>query len=195
MGGGTPTALPEDDFRRLMALIAECFPGALEYTVEAGRPDTITRDKLRAILDAGVRRISINPQTMNDRTLRVIGRAHTAAQVVDAYRLAREEGIPHINMDVIAGLPGENEEDFARTMEAARALRPESLTVHTLAIKRSSRMSLENAPLPDGEMTASMVAMGMETARSLGLVPYYMYRQKYMAGNLENTGYALPGHA
>ena len=195
VGGGTPTALPEDDFRRLMDLIAECFPGALEYTVEAGRPDTITREKLRAVLDAGVRRISINPQTMNDRTLRVIGRAHTAAQVVDAYRLAREEGIPHINMDVIAGLPGENEEDFARTMEAARALRPESLTVHTLAIKRSSRMSLENAPLPDGEMTARMVAMGMETARSLGLVPYYMYRQKYMAGNLENTGYALPGHA
>ena len=195
VGGGTPTALPEDNFRRLMDLIAECFPGALEYTVEAGRPDTITREKLRAVLDTGVRRISINPQTMNDRTLRVIGRAHTAAQVVDAYRLAREEGIPHINMDVIAGLPGENEEDFARTMEAARALRPESLTVHTLAIKRSSRMSLENAPLPDGEMTARMVAMGMETARSLGLVPYYMYRQKYMAGNLENTGYALPGHA
>ena len=157
VGGGTPTALPEDDFRRLMALIAECFPGALEYTVEAGRPDTITREKLRAVLDAGVRRLSINPQTMNDRTLRVIGRAHTAAQVVDAYRLAREEGIPHINMDVIAGLPGENEED--------------------------------------GEMTARMVAMGMETARSLSLVPYYMYRQKYMAGNLENTGYALPGHA
>jgi oxygen-independent coproporphyrinogen-3 oxidase len=195
VGGGTPTALPENEFRHLMALIAECFPGALEYTVEAGRPDTITREKLRAVLDAGVSRISINPQTMNDRTLKVIGRAHTAAQVVEAYRLAREEGIPHINMDVIAGLPGENEEDFARTMEAARALRPESLTVHTLAIKRSSRMSLENAPLPDGEMTARMVAMGMETARSLGLVPYYMYRQKYMAGNLENTGYALPGHA
>ena len=195
VGGGTPTALPEEDFRRLMNLIAECFPGALEYTVEAGRPDTITRKKLRAILGAGVSRISINPQTMNDRTLRVIGRAHTAAQVVEAYTLAREEGVPHINMDVIAGLPGENEEDFARTMEAARALRPESLTVHTLAIKRSSRMSLENAPLPDGEMTARMVATGMETARSLGLVPYYMYRQKYMAGNLENTGYALPGHA
>ena len=195
VGGGTPTALPEHDFRRLMNLIAECFPGALEYTVEAGRPDTITRDKLRAILGAGVSRISINPQTMNDRTLRIIGRAHTAAQVIDAYTLARDEGIPHINMDVIAGLPGENEDDFARTMEAARALRPESLTVHTLAIKRSSRMSLENASLPDGEMTARMVAMGMETARTLGLVPYYMYRQKYMAGNLENTGYALPGHA
>ena len=195
VGGGTPTALPENDFRRLMDLIAECFPGALEYTVEAGRPDTITREKLRAILGAGVSRISINPQTMNDRTLRVIGRAHTASQVIDAYMLAREEDIPHINMDVIAGLPGENEDDFAHTMEAARTLCPESLTVHTLAIKRSSRMSLENAPLPDGEMTARMVATGMETARSLGLVPYYMYRQKYMAGNLENTGYALPGHA
>ena len=144
---------------------------------------------------AGISRISINPQTMNDRTLQVIGRAHTARQVRDAYAMAREESIPHINMDVIAGLPGENEADFAHTMEEAVALHPESLTVHTLAIKRSSRMSLENTPLPDGEMTARMVEKGMRTARALGLVPYYLYRQKYMAGNLENTGYALPGHA
>ena len=195
VGGGTPTALPQDAFELLLAETLSCFPGAMEYTVEAGRPDTLTREKLRALKAAGIGRISINPQTMNDRTLQVIGRAHTAQQVRDTYALAREEGIPHINMDVIAGLPGENEADFAHTMEEARKLRPESLTVHTLAIKRSSRMSLENAPLPDGEMTARMVAMGMETARSLGLVPYYMYRQKYMAGNLENTGYALPGHA
>ncbi len=195
VGGGTPTALPPDAFARLLSLIGECFPGALEYTVEAGRPDTITREKLRMIHDAGISRISINPQTMNDRTLQVIGRAHTAQQVRDAYAMAREESIPHINMDVIAGLPGENEADFARTIEEAVALLPESLTVHTLAIKRSSRMSLENAPLPDGEMTARMVAEGMQTARKLGLVPYYLYRQKYMAGNLENTGYALPGHA
>ena len=195
VGGGTPTALPEDAFRRLLSWILECFPGALEYTVEAGRPDTLTREKLRAIREAGISRISINPQTMNDRTLQVIGRAHTAQQVRDAYALAREEGIPHINMDVIAGLPGENESDFTYTMEEAAALRPESLTVHTLAIKRSSRMSLENAPLPDGEMTARMVELGLQTARSLGMVPYYLYRQKYMAGNLENTGYALPGHA
>lgn len=195
VGGGTPTALPQDGFERLMAETAACFPGAMEYTVEAGRPDTLTREKLRAIRSAGIGRISINPQTMNDRTLEVIGRAHTAQQVRDAYALAREEAIPHINMDVIAGLPGENEKDFAHTMDEARKLRPESLTVHTLAIKRSSRMSLEKHPLPDGEMTARMVEAGRETARALGMVPYYLYKQKYMAGNLENTGYALPGHA
>lgn len=195
VGGGTPTALPEGAFEQLMAEIASCFPGAAEYTVEAGRPDTLTRGKLRAIKNAGIGRISINPQTMNDRTLAIIGRAHTAQQVRDAYALAREEAIGHINMDVIAGLPGENEADFAYTMEEARKLKPESLTVHTLAIKRSSRMSLENHPLPDGDMTARMVEAGRETARGMGMVPYYLYKQKYMAGNLENTGYALPGHA
>ena len=195
VGGGTPTALPEKEFHHLLSLIRECFPNACETTVEAGRPDTLSREKLRAIREAEISRISINPQTMNDRTLQVIGRAHTAQQVRDAYTLAREESIPHINMDVIAGLPGENEADFDRTLAEAVRLHPESLTVHTLAIKRSSRMSLENAPLPDGGMTARMVTRGLETARTLGMVPYYLYRQKYMAGNLENTGYALPGHA
>ena len=195
VGGGTPTSLPDGSFARLMEETMLCFPGAVEYTVEAGRPDTLTRNKLRSIREAGIGRISINPQTMNDRTLEVIGRAHTAQQVRDAYALAREEAVPHINMDVIAGLPGENAQDFAHTLEEARKLKPESLTVHTLAIKRSSRMSLENHPLPDGEMTASMVEDGRRTAREMGMVPYYLYRQKYMAGNLENTGYALPGHA
>ena len=194
VGGGTPTALPQKDFEQLLDWIRRFFPGAREYTVEAGRPDTITRQKLRAIREAGIGRISINPQTMNDRTLQVIGRAHTAEQVREAYALAREEDIPHINMDVIAGLPGEQAEDFARTMDEAVRLHPESLTVHTLAIKRSSRMSLENAPLPDGEMVSAMVRMGLETARKLGMSPYYLYRQKYMAGNLENIGYAIPGH-
>ena len=195
IGGGTPTALPEDAFEELLESTVSLFPGAMEYTVEAGRPDTLTRRKLKAIRAAGIGRISINPQTMNDRTLEIIGRAHTAQQVRDAYGLAREEGIGHINMDVIAGLPGETEKDFAYTMAEAKKLRPESLTVHTLAIKRSSRMSLENHPRPDGEMTAGMVETGRETARSMGMKPYYLYRQKYMAGNLENTGYALPGHA
>ena len=195
VGGGTPTALPEGDFERLLSLMLSCFPGASEYTVEAGRPDTLSRRKLRLIRQAGVSRISINPQTMNDRTLQVIGRAHTAQDVRDAYALAREEGIGHINMDVIAGLPGENLADFAYTMKEAEALHPESLTVHTLAIKRSSRMSLENTPLPDGEETARMVNLGRDTAHVLGMRPYYLYRQKYMAGNQENTGYALPGHA
>ena len=195
IGGGTPTALPEEAFAALLENTVFLFPGATEYTVEAGRPDTLTRSKLKAIRDAGISRISINPQTMNDRTLEIIGRAHTAQQVREAYALAREERIPHINMDVIAGLPGETEKDFARTMEEAGKLHPESLTVHTLAIKRSSKMSLENHPLPDGEMTAKMVELGRETARDMGMQPYYLYRQKYMAGNLENTGYALPGHA
>ena len=195
VGGGTPTALNEDQLTRLLERLMTLYPGAGEYTVEAGRPDTITPGKLRAIREAGVGRISINPQTMNDRTLQVIGRAHTAQQVEEAYAMARTEGMGHINMDVIAGLPGEHPEDFARTMEAAVRLHPESLTVHTLAIKRSSRMHLENAPLPDGNEAAAMVHMGLETARQMGLAPYYLYRQKHMAGNQENVGYALPGHA
>ena len=195
IGGGTPTALPQKAFEQLIKNTVRYYPGAVEYTVEAGRPDSLTREKLRTIREAGIRRISINPQTMNNRTLRVIGRAHTAEQVREAYILAREERIPHINMDVIAGLPGENEVDFARTMEEARKLRPESLTVHTLAIKRSSRMSLEKHPLPEGKMTAAMVEKGRETAVGMGMKPYYLYRQKQMAGNLENTGYALSGHA
>ena len=204
VGGGTPTALPEDEFRRLLDGVMTLFPGAAEYTVEAGRPDTLTRGKLRAVREAGVNRISINPQTMNDRTLRIIGRAHTAQQVRDAYALAREEGVGHINMDVIAGLPGETPEDFARTMEDALRLAPESLTVHTLAIKRSSpwgeRMTAgkqgraEEPALPSGESAAEMVRLGRDTAERMGMRPYYLYKQKYMAGNLENTGYALPGH-
>lgn len=195
VGGGTPTSLNEQQLPRLLDKMMSCFPGAMEYTVEAGRPDTLTLKKLQDIRKAGVGRISINPQTMNDRTLRIIGRAHTAAQVEEAYALARQADIGHINMDVIAGLPGENTADFARTMEAALRLQPESLTVHTLAIKRSSRLHLENAPLPDGDTAAQMVQMGLETAQALGMKPYYLYRQKYMAGNQENVGYALPGHA
>lgn len=195
VGGGTPTSLNEGQFARLLDTMMRLYPGAMEYTVEAGRPDTLTPGKLRAIQAAGVQRISINPQTMNDKTLRVIGRAHTAQQVLEAYQMAREADIHHINMDVIAGLPGENEADFRRTMDAALRLKPESLTVHTLAIKRSSRLHLENAPLPDGETAAAMVRQGLETARALHMNPYYLYRQKYMAGNQENVGYALPGHA
>ena len=205
IGGGTPTALPEAEFRRLLEGVRRFFPDPWEWTVEAGRPDTLTPGKLRAVREAGAGRISINPQTMNDRTLQVIGRAHTAGQVRDAYRMAREEGIGHINMDVIAGLPGEDLEDFRHTMEEAVALHPESLTVHTLAIKRSSpwgeqqtaaRMGRGERPaLPPGETAADMTRLGGETAERLGMQPYYLYKQKYMAGNLENTGYALPGHA
>ena len=195
VGGGTPTSLNEDQLRRLLDRMMLRFPGASEYTVEAGRPDTITPGKLAAIRDAGVGRISINPQTMNDETLRIIGRAHTAQQVIEGYAMAREAGIHHINMDVIAGLPGETVDDFARTMDWAVRLKPESLTVHTLAIKRATRLHFEKYRIPTGVEAAAMVDMGLSTARQLGLAPYYLYRQKNMAGNLENIGYALPGHA
>ncbi len=195
IGGGTPTSLNEPQFAALLERMMRHFPGAMEYTVEAGRPDTITPGKLASIKATGVGRISINPQTMNDKTLRIIGRAHTAQQVEAAYAMARAADIHHINMDVIAGLPGENAADFARTMDAALRLRPESLTVHTLAIKRSSQLHLEQAPLPDSATASNMVQQGLDTARAMGMQPYYLYRQKYMAGNQENVGYALPGHA
>ncbi len=195
VGGGTPSALDETQFEMLMQHTMRLFPGAREYTVEAGRPDTITRGKLETLRKLGVGRISINPQTMNDETLRVIGRDHTAQQAEDAFRLAREMGFEDINMDVIAGLPGEGAAHFARTMERIRALEPDSLTVHTLAIKRSSRLNLEKTPLPEGGVAAEMVRMGEETAQALGLTPYYLYRQKYMAGQQQNVGYARPGKA
>lgn len=195
VGGGTPSALNEEQFERLMQHTMRLFPGAREYTVEAGRPDTITRGKLQTLKNLGVGRISINPQTMNDETLRVIGRDHTAQQAEEAFLLAREMGFDDINMDVIAGLPGENADHFAHTMDRIRALKPDSLTVHTLAIKRSSRLNLEKTPLPEGSIAADMVRMGEETALALGLEPYYLYRQKYMAGQQQNVGFARPGKA
>jgi len=195
VGGGTPSALNEEQFALLMEQTMRLFPGAREYTVEAGRPDTITRGKLETLKRLGVGRISINPQTMNDETLRVIGRDHTARQAEEAFLLAREMGFDDINMDVIAGLPGENAAHFAHTMARILALRPDSLTVHTLAIKRSSRLNLEKTPLPEGSIAADMVRMGEETAQTLGLEPYYLYRQKYMAGQQQNVGYARPGKA
>ena len=195
VGGGTPTALDESDFERLMERVMGLFPDAKEYTVEAGRPDTITRGKLQTLKRLGVGRISVNPQTMNDHTLRVIGRDHTALQTVQAFELARELGFRDVNMDVIAGLPGETVSDFEHTMQALSALAPDSLTVHTLAIKRSSRLNLQKAPLPDGDVAARMVALGQETALALGMQPYYLYRQKYMAGQQQNVGYARPGAA
>lgn len=195
VGGGTPSALNESQFDRLMEETLRLFPGAVEYTVEAGRPDTITHGKLETLKRLHVERISINPQTMNDETLRLIGRDHTAAQAEEAFLLARSMGFTDINMDVIAGLPGEDVSHFAYTMDRIEALRPDSLTVHTLAIKRSSRLNLEKAPLPDAHTAAEMVRLGEQTAVRLGLAPYYLYRQKYMAGQQQNVGYAHPGKA
>ena len=194
IGGGTPTALPLTELRRVLEAAKPLADGR-EFTVEAGRPDTIDADKLAAIKDAGATRISINPQTMHDATLQLIGRAHTKKQTEEAYALARRMDFHHINMDLIAGLPDENEEMFAETLAWAETLHPESLTVHTLSIKRSSLLHLWQAKLPDGAMVGRMVDMGREKAHEMGMSAYYLYRQKYMAGNLENVGYAKLGHA
>ena len=194
MGGGTPTSLPAPLLARVLRAARPFIEQVSEVTVEAGRPDTIDQDRLLAIRDAGATRISINPQTMHDETLRRIGRNHTTAQTEAAYALARKIGFHHINMDLIAGLPGEDLAMFRQTLAWSRAMAPESLTVHTLSIKRSSLLHLWEAALPDGEMTGAMVDAGRESAHERGMRPYYLYRQKYMAGNLENVGYALPGH-
>ena len=195
-GGGTPTVLSAPELDRVLTALDQAY-GVVghEFTVEAGRPDTITREKLQVLKGHGVTRISINPQTMNDRTLQAIGRFHTAADIAASFELARQEGFDCINMDLIAGLPGEGVEDFVRTLEAVRAFDPENLTVHTLAIKHSSRLKarLEEYPLPDGATVEEMVRLGAEAARRMGMKPYYMYRQKYMQGNLENVGYAKSG--
>ncbi len=195
MGGGTPTSLPAGLLREVLTAAAPLMRACREITVEAGRPDTIDREKLQALMDWGVTRISVNPQTMHDQTLATIGRRHTCAQTESAYRLARSMGFDHINMDLIAGLPGENLGMFAQTLDWVRALDPESVTVHTLSIKRSSLLHLWEAQLPDGDMVADMVRLGARAAHDMGMRPYYLYRQKYMAGNQENVGYARRGHA
>ncbi len=192
MGGGTPTSLPASELVRVLEAIAPLAAG-LEFTVEAGRPDTIDAEKLRCMKSAGVNRISINPQTFHDVTLERIGRRHTTAQTIEAYELARSLGFDDINMDLIAGLPGEDGGMFRASLDRIRELRPDSLTVHSLAIKHASAMHLDGVPLPDGQMTAAMLDDADACARELGLRPYYMYRQKYMAGALENVAYSRPG--
>ncbi len=193
IGGGTPTALSADQLTRLLDRMRALFPQVREWTVEAGRPDTIDAAKLAAMRDAGVTRLSVNPQTMNDETLRVIGRAHTERDVRDAFELARNMGFQNINMDVIAALPGETARDFRRTLAGIEALGPDSLTVHTLARKHGSRLNeFGFEPVAD-DVAEEMVEMGAACAHRMGMRPYYLYRQKYVAGNLENVGYARPG--
>ncbi len=195
VGGGTPTVLTRDELAQVLECALDAYGGyGRELTVEAGRPDTITREKLTLMRDLGVGRISINPQTMNEKTLVRIGRQHTPADIRACYAMAREIGFASINMDLIAGLPGEDVADMARTLEEIQRMAPENLTVHTLAIKRSSGLKahLAEYPLPAPQTVEQMVGMGRLTAARMGLIPYYMYRQKYMRGNLENVGYAKP---
>lgn len=199
IGGGTPTSLSADQLDRLLTKIEESLDlsGLLEFTVEAGRPDSITRDKLEALHRHGIGRISINPQTMNQKTLDLIGRHHTVEQVIDSFRLAREVGFATINMDLIVGLPGEHMEDVEHTMSVIKELDPDNLTVHSLAIKRSARLNLEWDKYQDLHMENSEkhMALAHRTAQALGMEPYYLYRQKNMTGNLENIGFAKEGKA
>ncbi|MBC8569813.1 coproporphyrinogen dehydrogenase HemZ [Zongyangia hominis] len=197
-GGGTPTAVTAPQLRQILDAVAESFPvsDALEYTVEAGRPDTIDRDKLRVMKEAGVTRISINPQTLQDEVLRAIGRNHTAAQTVEAFHLAREMGFDDINMDLIAGLPGDTLAGFRDTLSKVMALGPENVTVHTLTVKRSSDMGGEYASLYKAteEEVSAMVDHARQRLMDGGWQPYYLYRQKNTIANLENVGYAKSGH-
>jgi oxygen-independent coproporphyrinogen-3 oxidase len=197
IGGGTPTSLDTPAFRDLVQRVSGRFGSeqTREFTVECGRPDTIDRDKLKAIAECGAKRISINPQTMSDVTLERIGRSHSAQQIREAFALAKDCGIPLINADLIAGLPGEEPEDFSRTLEQVLLLKPENITVHTLAVKRASRLIEEDQDYAyrQGSVTGEMLKTARAALRSAGYRPYYLYRQKHMAGNLENVGYALPG--
>lgn len=197
MGGGTPTTLEAEQLDRVLGFFENSFDTSSlkEYTIEAGRPDSITKDKLMVMKRHGVNRISINPQTMNDDTLKLIGRHHSAAQVKDAFRLARDCGFDNINMDLIIGLPGETEEHIKRTMDEVAALAPDSLTVHSLAIKRAANLNIfwEKYKAYSMINTDDIINMTADCAAAMGMEPYYLYRQKNMAGNFENVGYSKPG--
>lgn len=197
MGGGTPTTLEPEQLDRVLSFFEEHFDttGLKEYTIEAGRPDSITRDKLLIMKKHGVDRISINPQTMNDDTLKLIGRHHTVEQIKEAFTLARECGFDNINMDLIIGLPGETRGHIERTMREVALLAPDSLTVHSLAIKRAARLNIFWEKYKDYAMvnTDDIINMTADCAAAMGMEPYYLYRQKNMAGNFENVGYSKPG--
>ena len=194
IGGGTPTTLSAEQMDRLLTKIEENFDftHVQEFTVEAGRPDSVTREKLEAIKKHKVDRISVNPQTMKDETLKIIGRHHTVAQTVESYQLAREAGFDNINMDLIIGLPGETKEDVAHTLKELAKLAPDSITVHSLAIKRAARLNLFKDTYEEMglENSAEIMDLTYESCKEQGLLPYYLYRQKNMAGNFENVGYA-----
>jgi len=201
IGGGTPTAISAEQLDRVLDKIGETFDLSRlqEFTVEAGRPDSISREKLQVLKKQGVSRISVNPQTMNDKTLELIGRRHSVEETVRAFTLAREEGFDNINMDLILGLPGEGPREMEETIRQIEALQPDSLTVHALAVKRASRLKMEAngavIPGPGQIDSEEMMRIASEGAGRMGLVPYYLYRQKNMAGNLENVGFTKPGKA
>lgn len=197
IGGGTPTAVSAEQLRQITDAVQEFFHPTEEYTIEAGRADTITREKLEVIKNSGCTRISINPQTFSDAVLQAIGRKHTAKDAIDCYNFTREMGFDNINMDFIAGLPSDTPESFASTIDTAIALDPSNITIHTLSLKRSSTLYQEvrDRALCRHETTpaAKMVRYAQENLLASGYQPYYLYRQKNMLDNLENVGYAKPG--
>ncbi len=188
IGGGTPVSLSDSQFERVLSALDDINTG-VEYTVEAGRPDCITKSKIEIMKRHGVTRICLNPQTFNDKTLSSIGRKHTAKDVIEIYELVKGKFI--VNMDLIAGLEGESVEDFKKSLDLAVALSPENITVHTLCIKKGSYLA-ENGKRISSEGVEEMIDYAHEKLSLNGYSPYYLYRQKYMAGNLENTGYAKP---
>lgn len=191
-GGGTPTTLSADQIKTVMSCIEENYDlsNLREYTIEAGRPDTVTREKLRVMKSGGVSRISINPQTFSDEILKNIGRRHTVKQTLEAFNTAREEGFDNINMDLIAGLPGDNFEGFKKSLDTALSLDAENITVHTLALKRSSNMGENGRVAVENSLTAGkMLDYTYNSLTNSDYYPYYMYRQTRSLGNLENTGY------
>ena len=198
-GGGTPTSLLAEDIDAILCKLEQLFDikNVLEFTVEAGRPDSITEEKLKVLASHGISRISINPQTMNQKTLDLIGRRHTVENVKEKFHMARALGFDNINMDLIMGLPGEDLDDVKHTLEEIEALKPDSLTVHSLAIKRAARLNMFKEEYADLKIsnTPEMIALSEACARRMGMEPYYLYRQKNMAGNFENVGYSLPGKA
>ncbi len=197
IGGGTPTTLNAQQLTKLISVINQNFPmeQCKEFTVEAGRPDTVTEDKLKALINGGVNRISINPQTMNDDILVEIGRKHTAQQTIDAFNMARKIGFEHINMDLIVGLPNEDFESFKNTLEIITGLNPESITVHTLSMKRSAYLTAQGMQLlkHDAQQASKMHTYCRQLLSDKAFRPYYLYRQSRMVGNLENIGYAKKG--
>lgn len=197
IGGGTPTTLEPEELKRLLTKLKSSldFSQVKEFTVEAGRADSITKEKLQVLKEFGVNRISVNPQTMKQETLDIIGRRHTVEQVKEAFALAREVGFENINMDLILGLPGEEAEDVRNTMEEVKKLAPDSLTIHSLAIKRASKLSqwIEENGIVALNNTEETMKIAVRGAEQMHMVPYYLYRQKNMSGNFENVGYAEEG--
>jgi oxygen-independent coproporphyrinogen-3 oxidase len=192
IGGGTPTSLPKELMERLLDYINTRFEGIKELTVEAGRPDTIDREYIELLKNHKVNRISINPQTMDDVTLRIIGRNHSAKDIIDAYTLSKDIGIETVNMDLIVGLPGENRTNMEETLRTIRSLEPDNLTVHTLAVKKGSEFILDKGkyPIASGDEIQEMLYLASEFAKENKMIPYYLYRQKQILGNFENIGYS-----